>query len=77
VRGKGIGTSLMQAVFEIAQQNQFYAIVLEVIDTNPDAQRLYKRLGFKPTRIRKYGYLRNLIGSSAVTTMRKDVISSQ
>lgn len=76
VRGKGIGTSLMQAVFEIAQQNQFHAVVLDVIDTNPDARRLYERLGFKPVRMRKYGYLRNLIGSSAVTTMRKDVIPS-
>jgi ribosomal protein S18 acetylase RimI-like enzyme len=66
----------MQAVFEIAQQNKLYAVVLEVIDTNPDAQRLYERLGFKPVRTRKYRYLRNLIGSSAVTTMRKDVISS-
>jgi ribosomal protein S18 acetylase RimI-like enzyme len=73
VRGNGIGTSLMQAVFEIAQQNQFHAVVLDVIDTNPDARRLYERLGFKPVRMRKYGYLRNLIGSSAVTTMRKDV----
>jgi ribosomal protein S18 acetylase RimI-like enzyme len=76
MRGKGIGTSLMQAVFEIAQQNKLYAVVLEVIDTNPDAQRLYERLGFKPVRTRKHRYLRNLIGSSAVTTMRKDVISS-
>ncbi len=76
VRGKGIGTSLIQAVFEIAQQNQFHAVVLDVIDTNPDAQRLYERLGFKPVRTRKYGYLRNLIGSSAVTTMRKDLIPS-
>ncbi len=77
MRSKGIGTSLMQAVFEIAQQNQFHAIILEVIDTNPDAQRLYARLGFNPVRIRKYGYLRHLIGSSAVTTMRKEVIPSQ
>ena len=76
VRGKGIGTSLMQSVFEITQQNQFHAVVLDVIDTNPDARRLYERLGFKPVRTRKYGYLRNLIGSSAVTTMRKDVISA-
>jgi ribosomal protein S18 acetylase RimI-like enzyme len=77
MRGIGIGTSLMQAVFEIARQNQFHAVVLDVIDTNPDAQRLYERLGFEQVHIRKYGYLRNLIGSSSITTMRKDVISSQ
>ena len=76
MRGKGIGTLLMQAVFRIAQQNQCHAIVLDVIDTNPDARRLYERLGFKPVRTLKYGYLRSLIGSSANTTMRKDLISS-
>ena len=75
MRGKGIGTLLMQAVFEIAQQNQIQAVVLDVIDTNPDARRLYERLGFKPVRTLKYGYLQSLIGSSANTTMRKDVIS--
>jgi ribosomal protein S18 acetylase RimI-like enzyme len=76
MRGKGIGTLLMQAVFGIAQQNQCHAIVLDVIDTKPDARRLYERLGFKPVRTIEYGYLRSLIGSSANTTMRKDLISS-
>ena len=76
MRGKGVGTLLMQAAFEVAQQNQCRAVVLDVIDTNPDARRLYERLGFKPVRTIKYGYLRSLIGSSANTTMRKDLISS-
>jgi ribosomal protein S18 acetylase RimI-like enzyme len=71
MRGQGIGTSLIEATFEIAQQNQFQAVVLDVVDTNPNAQRLYERMGFVPTKIRKYAYLRHLIGSSAVTTMSK------
>jgi ribosomal protein S18 acetylase RimI-like enzyme len=76
MRGQGIGTSLINAVFEIARQNQFQAVVLDVVDTNPDAQRLYERMGFIPMRTRKYAYLRHLIGSSAVTTMSKRINTS-
>jgi ribosomal protein S18 acetylase RimI-like enzyme len=76
MRGRGIGTSLINAAFEIAQQNQFHAILLDVVDTNPEARRLYERMGFIPMRTREYRYLRNLIGSSAVTTMKKELISS-
>lgn len=76
MRGQGIGTSLINAVFEIARQNQFQAVVLDVVDTNPDARRLYERMGFMPIEVRKYAYLRHLIGSSAVTTMSKRIDAS-
>ena len=73
IRGKGIGSLLMQAAFEIAQQNQCTAVVLDVSNTNPDARRLYERLGFKLVRTIEFKYLPKWIGT---TIMRKELISS-
>lgn len=75
MRGKGIGSLLMQAAFEIAQQNQCTAVVLYVANTNPDAHRLYERLGFTLVRTIKFRYLPKWIGSG-FTIMRKELISS-
>ncbi len=82
MRGKGIGSLLMQAAFEIAQQNQCTAVVLGVVSTNPDARRLYERLSFKPVRTIGFEYppkwilkyLPGWIGLGA-TIMRKELIS--
>jgi ribosomal protein S18 acetylase RimI-like enzyme len=46
-RGSGVGTLLLQAVIDHARREGFTAVVLEVIDTNPGAQRLYERIGFR------------------------------
>jgi ribosomal protein S18 acetylase RimI-like enzyme len=75
MRGKGIGSLLMQAAFEIAQQNQCSAVVLDVANTNPDARRLYERLGFELVRTIEFRYLPKWISSGA-TIMRKQLISS-
>jgi ribosomal protein S18 acetylase RimI-like enzyme len=73
MRGKGVGTQLLEAAFDFARQNGFKSVSLEVVDTNPDARRLYERLGFVPTKTRKYPYLRNLMGFSAATMMVKEI----
>ncbi len=75
MRGKGIGSLLMQAAFEIAQQNQCHSVVLDVANTNPDARRLYERLGFKLVRTIEFKYLPKWISSGA-TIMRKELIYS-
>jgi ribosomal protein S18 acetylase RimI-like enzyme len=75
MRGKGIGSLLMQAAFDIAQKNQCTAVVLDVANTNPDARRLYERLGFKLVRTIELKYLPKWISSGA-TIMRKELISS-
>jgi ribosomal protein S18 acetylase RimI-like enzyme len=75
VRGKGIGTLLMNAAFEIAQQNQCAAVVLDVANTNANARRLYDRLGFKPVRVIEFKYLPKWL-STGTTIMRKELISS-
>jgi len=74
MRGKGIGTRLLQAVFDFAQANGFGSIRLEVVDTNPGARRLYERLGFVPAQTRKYPYLRRLMSFAAATTMIKKIV---
>ncbi len=73
MRGKGIGSLLMQAAFEIAQQNRCTAVVLDVANTNPDARRLYERLGFKAVRTIELKYLPKWISTGA-TIMRKESI---
>ena len=74
MRGKGIGTRLLQAVFDFARAHGFGAVRLEVVDTNPDARRLYERLGFVPAQTQRYPYLRRLMGFAAVTTMIKGIV---
>jgi ribosomal protein S18 acetylase RimI-like enzyme len=75
MRGKGIGSSLMQSAFEIAQQNQCTAVVLDVANTNSNARRLYDRLGFKSVRTIEFKFLPKWI-STGTTIMRKELISS-
>ena len=70
-RGQGVGTRLLEAVFDLARQQGFKSVRLEVVDTNPAARHLYERLGFVATRTWPYPYLRNLMGFSAATTMVK------
>ncbi len=72
-RGQGIGTLLLHAVFQFAREHGYRSVRLDVVDTNPDARRLYERLGFAPTQIHPYPYLRHWMGFSAATTMVKDL----
>ena len=76
MRGQGIGTRLLQTVFDFAQTNGFGSVRLEVVDTNPGARRLYERMGFVPTKTKEYPYLRRAMGFSAVTTMIKQLASN-
>ena len=71
MRGQGIGTKLLQAVFDYAGTHKLQSISLEVVDTNPHAQRLYERLGFVAIKTRHYPYLKRLMGFSAAATMIK------
>ncbi|NLE76153.1 MAG: GNAT family N-acetyltransferase [Chloroflexi bacterium] len=71
-RGQGVGTRLLEAVFAYGRQRGHRAVWLEVVDTNPDAQRLYERLGFVATKTTRYPFARAM-GFAAATTMRKDL----
>jgi GNAT superfamily N-acetyltransferase len=69
MRGNGIGTHLLNDLKHYARENGFRTIRLDVIDTNPDAGRLYERQGFVATRTERFGCLRWLLGFGAATTM--------
>jgi ribosomal protein S18 acetylase RimI-like enzyme len=71
MRGQGIGSLLLEAIFKFAQQNGYKTIRLDVVDTNPKARELYERMGFKPTTYHCYPLAKRLMGFSASTTMLK------
>jgi ribosomal protein S18 acetylase RimI-like enzyme len=48
--GKGIGTELLQAAAEVGEKQGLQAFRLNADQTIVGAQRLYRRLGFKPVR---------------------------
>ncbi|MCU0463252.1 MAG: GNAT family N-acetyltransferase [Anaerolineae bacterium] len=69
VRGGGIGTRLFDAVKIFAKQHAYDSIRLEVVNTNPRAQKLYERLGFTAEKTQSVPFMRRF-GFTAVTTMR-------
>ncbi len=72
-QGKGIGTALLNEVFEQAKQEGFKSIHLEVINTNPRARSLYHRLGFKDTGRVFYGPLTLKAGFTWIWRMEKSL----
>lgn len=73
-RGLGVGTLLMNRIEAHARESGLSAVILEVVDTNPDAQRLYERLGFIATGTEHYGRFTAAGGFSGMTKMRKELI---
>ncbi|WP_018884444.1 GNAT family N-acetyltransferase [Paenibacillus massiliensis] len=45
-RGNGIGKLLLNKIEQLAKDMQITKINLEVVDTNPSAQKLYERFGY-------------------------------
>jgi ribosomal-protein-alanine N-acetyltransferase len=59
-RGEGIGSQLIQAVLERAQERGVHEIFLEVRKSNTRAQDLYRNFGFSEVGRRKNYYLEPL-----------------
>jgi ribosomal protein S18 acetylase RimI-like enzyme len=72
-RGKGVGSLLLERVFEHARQHGCRAVVLEVIDTNPRARKLYEQLGFKTIRTEWTGPVTARAGFTGFNFMRKNI----
>ncbi len=70
-QGQGIGTALLHAVFEWARRQGYKTVCLEVINTNPDARRLYHRLGFKDKGRVYFGLLTRQAGFTFIWRMEK------
>ncbi|MFB7951820.1 GNAT family N-acetyltransferase [Streptomyces sp. NPDC056045] len=73
MRGRGVGSLLIEEVAAVAAEQGCREIRLDVIDTNPRARALYERRGFTAVRTEHTPYLRGLLGFGAVTTMHRPV----
>lgn len=71
MRGQGIGSGLLDLITDYAADQEFERIRLDVVDTNPQARKLYERKGFVETNTEQFEWLRWLLGFGAVTTMVK------
>ncbi|WP_455358793.1 GNAT family N-acetyltransferase [Streptomyces sp. SYSU K21746] len=75
MRGRGVGSLLIEEVAAVAAEQDCRQIRLDVIDTNPRARALYERRGFTAVRTEHTPYLRGLLGFGAVTTMHRPVLA--
>ena len=72
-RGQGVGTALLRAITETAQQRGYKEVRLDVIDVNPRARALYERTGFEAIKTQHIGPLRHVFGFRSATTMIRSV----
>jgi len=73
LRGRGVGSLLLEEVAAVAAEQGCREIRLDVIDSNPRARALYERRGFTAVRTEHTPWLRDLMGFGAVTTMHRPV----
>ncbi len=69
MRGQGVGSQLLQQLIQYAEREGYQRLRLDVINTNPDAKRLYQRMGFNVTATESFAYLRWLLDFSSSTQM--------
>lgn len=72
-RGQGVGSALIGEILEVARDLGMSEVRLDVIDTNPGAMRLYRRLGFEVTDWHDLGPLGGLFGFRRAATMVRQV----
>ncbi|MGW5879091.1 GNAT family N-acetyltransferase [Nocardiopsis terrae] len=72
-RGLGIGSLLLEAVDAYAPRHGLHTVELSVVDTNPRAEALYRRVGFEPVDAGALGLLSGLYGFGAYTTLRRRI----
>jgi len=70
-RGRGVGTALLDAIVEEARAQGKTGVRLDVIDTNPRAQALYERSGFKGVGTEETGMFAGLFGFRSVLRMER------
>lgn len=72
-RGQGVGTALIAEIMDVAQDLRMKEVRLDVIDTNPRAMRLYRRLGFEVADWHDLGPLGGAFGFRRAATMVRRV----
>ncbi len=69
MRGRGVGSQLLDALESKARGARYGEMRLDVIDSNPRARALYERRGFAPVATKRMGPLRYVFGFRSATTM--------
>ena len=72
-RGKGIGSRLIRRAIHFAKNRKYKRIILNVVNTNPKAKKLYLRFGFKPISKSYFGFITNKAGFTSSTKMALDL----
>ena len=72
-RGQGLGTRLLEAIFDQARCEGFHAVRLEVVDSNHGARQLYERLGFTVIETHSYPIQKSWLGFSSDQVMLKEL----
>lgn len=72
-RGLGIGTRLLDETTAVARANGKAFVRLDVIDTNPRAQALYERVGYKVTKVQSFRFKERWVGFGGMISMELPV----
>ena len=72
-RGLGIGTRLLDETTAIARANGKAFVRLDVIDTNPRAQALYERVGYKVIKVQSFRFKERWVGFGGMISMELPV----
>lgn len=72
-RGLGIGTRLLDEVRVVAAGLGKPWVRLDVIDTNPRAQALYERVGYRVTKVQSFRFLERWTGFGGIISMELQV----
>lgn len=70
-RGLGVGTRLLEAVFAWSREADRSKVMLEVVDTNPLAKKLYERVGFRTFKVQNTRLFSAQAGFHKVLHMEK------
>jgi ribosomal protein S18 acetylase RimI-like enzyme len=73
LRGRGVGTRLLDAAERLARESVATAVELGVEDSNPPARRLYERLGYRVVGTDDFRYDGAPVPNPGVW-MRKDLL---
>ena len=68
-RGQGVGTLLLDEIKAEARRRSYQSVRLDVIDSNPRAEALYRREGFLASDRQHIGPLRHLFGFRSALQM--------
>lgn len=73
-RGQGIGTKLLEKALATAKRLRYREMLLEVVDTNPRAKKLYESMGFQQKRQIRFFFLTRAFGFSSAYILSKKIL---